>query len=149
MQLNFNGTNQTLAQAVQLANTILRDPSFYDQIAAVPNFEYSTYTGQQVADEIRNLQQNPEVDTYWRPWSGATAQTQTKININTAKLNRPLPSIVNTLLHENTHFVDWAVNQNWDYTDRNVWEDPPLSAPYKIGAIAEAMATQLLAGQAN
>lgn len=141
MSFQYNGTNAQLLAAVQDANRILAEPSFFQQVAAMPVFAYSTYNGAQVATEMQGLAQPIEVNTYWNIFSRATAKTQTTLNINTAKLNRSNPSIVNTLVHESVHFTDWAVNGQWDYTDRDVYEDPPVSAPYSIGALAESMAT--------
>ncbi|MCR8556993.1 hypothetical protein KXD93_05040 [Mucilaginibacter sp. BJC16-A38] len=140
MELAYNGNNAKLVTVVQAANRILADPAFFNQVSALPVFAYSTYNGAQVAAEMQGIGQPIQVDTYWNPLSGATAKTETEININTAKLNRPNASIVNTLVHESVHYTDWAVNGEWDYTDRNVFEDPPVSAPYTIGALAESMA---------
>jgi hypothetical protein len=141
MIFQYTGTNAKLLTAVQNANSILADPSFFQQVSVMPVFAYSTYNGAQVAAEMQGLAQAIEVNTYWNPFSGATAKTQTTHNINTDKLNRSNPSIVNTLIHESVHFTDWAVNDQWDYTDQDVYETPPISAPYSIGALAESMAT--------
>ena len=145
MNLRYTGQNEKIIQAVTIANKILLSPSFYDKIAEFAGFQYSTYTGQQVAGELKNSTSEIRVDTYWNGWfRAATAKTQTEININTAKLNRSMASIVNTLIHESVHFVDWEVNHNWDYTDRNEYENPPKSATYVIGDIAERLAPEYI-----
>jgi len=141
MKLIYSGNNAKLLAAVQDANRVLADPAFFNKVAAMPQFAYSTCDGAQVAAEMQGITQAILVDTYRNLFSRATARTKIEININTAKLNRPNASIVNTLVHESVHFVDWAINGQWDYTDQNIFEVPPASAPYMIGALAESMAT--------
>jgi hypothetical protein len=141
MTFQYTGTNAKLLAAVQDPNRILADPTFFQQVTAMSVFAYSTYNGAQVASGMQGLTRSIEIDTYWNPLSGATAKTQTTININTAKSNQRNASIVNTLIHESVHFTDWAVTGKWDYTDRNVFELPPISGPYSIGALAESLAT--------
>lgn len=139
IQISYNGNNAMLRQAVPIANQILQAPQFYQQIAAMPVFAYSTFNGAQVAAVMQDITQPARLESYWWPFSRVTAKTKTEININAAKLGRGIPSVVNTLVHESVHYSDWASNLDFLFTDRNAYENPPVSAPYKIGALAETM----------
>ena len=60
--------------------------------------------------------------------------------MNTAKLDRPNADITNTVIHEMVHYVDWCINNRWDYTHNGQGsEEPASSAPYVIGEIAEQL----------
>lgn len=116
LQLQYSGNNPKVVAAVAEANKILANQDFYKKIDSVLSFDNSTYSGLQVANEMRSVHQTVRVEDYWKPFSKANAKTQTKICINTANLKRSTASITNTLIHETVHYVDWSINRNWDYT---------------------------------
>lgn len=139
-QLVYEGSNQKVIESVEEANRILQLREFYDRIAAVPRFDNSSYSPQQVSDELHNFDRTIAVQGYWNILSLANASTQTEININTAKLRRSKTSIVNTLIHETVHAIDWLTNKAWDYThDGNSPAGQDQTAPWVIGALAEGM----------
>ncbi len=143
VQISYNGDNVKLQQAVPIANRILQSTAFYKELAAMPVFAYSTLNGAQVGAYMQGIAQPVKLETYWWPLSRVTAKTLREININAAKLGRTIPSIVNTLAHESVHYTDWAVNHDFLFTDRNANENPLISAPYKIGALAEMMVANI------
>ena len=53
MNFQYSGNNSKIIQAVSIANQLVINPVFYDQIAAYTSFKYSNYSGRQVADEIK------------------------------------------------------------------------------------------------
>lgn len=140
-QLNYIGNNKKVKLAIAEANKILSNPDFYKQIEAVNKFDFTDYNGKQIADEIHSLNKAIIVKNYWVPFSKTKAKTLSEISINTATLNRPVSSIVNTLIHETVHAVDWLTNNDWDYThDGQKADGQENTAPWVIGDIAESMA---------
>lgn len=139
LRIKYSGSNQKIIEAVSEANKILNNPAFYSSVDSIKKFDNTSFTGQQIINEM-NAVKTVEVGEYFKRLTKATAKTQSQIRINAAKLNRSLASRVNTLIHESIHATDWLTNKNWDYTHRTQYEeDPPVSAPYVIGAIAERM----------
>jgi hypothetical protein len=137
-RLHYGGANKKLMEAVNKANQILTDSIFYQQITLINHFDNSEYSGSKIAQEIHKLNRTVEVGTYWNFLSKATGKTVSKIKINTAKLNRPFAEIVNTLIHESIHAVDFLTNEEWDYThDGNSADGQDKTAPWIIGDIAE------------
>ncbi|PQJ08955.1 hypothetical protein CJD36_021335 [Flavipsychrobacter stenotrophus] len=139
-QLHYSGNNKKIAFAVEAANKILRDPSFYNRIDTIARFDNSEYSGHRIVNEFQKLGRVIEVTDYWRPIAWANAKTVTKIKINSAKLRRSHSSITNTLIHETVHAVDWITNGEWNYTHSgNSPEGQSATAPWIIGSIAESM----------
>ena len=140
ISLRYQGGNATIIQAVDNANKIFNNPLFYSKLDTIKHFDNSTYSGLQISSEIRKLNRVVEVTTYWNPLGWANAKTVTTVRLNTAKLNRNLASVTNTVVHESTHAVDWWTNQRWDYThDGNSPDGQDKTAPWVIGAIAESL----------
>ncbi|MDX2174394.1 MAG: SprT-like domain-containing protein [Bacteroidota bacterium] len=139
VQLVYNGTKKEILDAVAEANKLLSNPAFYKSVNAIQTFDNTNYSGAKIVMEM-NAIKTIHVTEYYKRFSKTNAKTQTEIRINTARLNRHLSSIVNTLIHETIHAVDWLSNSKWDYTHKSQKEEiPPISAPYMIGAIAEKM----------
>ena len=145
IQLHYSGTNQKIIKAISEANKILSNEEFYKRIESIQKFDNTSYTGQQIVKEMKAIK-TIEVTEYYKKHTKTNAKTQTEICMNTAKLDRysdelkNLASLVNTLIHESVHAVDWLTNKHWDYTHKGQKEEiPPISAPYIIGAIAESM----------
>lgn len=140
IKLHYSGNKNSIINAVAEANKILADPGFYKRIDNIQKFDNSTYSGLQVANEMRSLNRTIEVSEYWNPFSKSNASTIAIIKINTAKLRRNLASITNTVIHESVHAVDWWTNNKWEYThDGNSPNGQDKTAPWVIGAIAESM----------
>ena len=137
VQLHYAGKNATIISAVNEANFILSNEAFYHSIDSINSFDNTTLNGRQISAEMKQSRV-VEVTEYYKKHTRTNAKTQTKLKLNTAKLNRSLASITSTLIHETIHAVDWAVNGEWDYTHRTQYvENPPISAPYVIGELAE------------
>jgi hypothetical protein len=140
VQLEYSGKKEKIIKAVKEANRILSSVDFYKQIEGKLGLDNSTYTGPQIANEMKNLNRAIKVVDYWNPFSKANASTVSRIRMNKAKLNRSLASVVNTLIHETVHAVDWWANQQWDYTHNgNAPGGQHNTAPWVIGAIGEEM----------
>lgn len=139
VQLRYEGVEKEIRDAVYEANKLLSNPAFYKSVNAIQTFDNTQYSGAMIVTEM-NAIKTINVTEYYKKRSKTNAKTQTEIRINTARLNRHLSSIVNTLIHETIHAVDWLSNSKWDYTHKSQKEEiPPISAPYMIGTIAEKM----------
>lgn len=133
----YGGSNQKLITAVVETNKILNDPAFYAAIDSIKAFDNTTFSGAAITAEMKTTGR-VEVTEYYRRRTRTNAVTLTKIRMNTAKLNRSTKSIVNTLIHEMIHAVDWRKNNRWNYTHRTQYEErPPISAPYVIAKLSE------------
>lgn len=138
--LVYNGKNVKIADAIICANKVIQSREFYLNIRGYASFDNSAYSGEWVANDILRCNDTIIVTEYCKKLTRCNAKTQTEICVNTAKLNRTNAEITNTLVHEMVHYVDWAINHVWDFThDGQGSEDPPASAPYVIGEIAERM----------
>lgn len=138
--LKYEGNNIKIADAVICANRVIQTRDFYSRIRLYVTFDNSAMSGEWVANEILSCNDTILVTEYCKKMTKCNAKTQTEICINTAKLDRDNASITNTVIHELVHYVDWDLNHRWDYThDGQGTEDPPVSAPYVIGEIAEKM----------
>lgn len=141
VQLEYAGTQKKIQEAVVEANKLLKNQKFYDTLAKIQTFDNTTYSGKQIIEEMNKIK-SLKVIEYKDTNTKFTALTLTEIKLNTAKLNRSIPKIAATLVHETIHGVDWATNKHWDYTHKTQHrENPPISAPYIIGTIAEKMMT--------
>ncbi len=147
-QLKYDGKNEQLIEAIIIANRILLSPEFYTEIEKINKFndtKDTSYNGQKISNEFKSLKNTITVKTIWRPFSARNAFTQTKIKINRLNLDRSLSSIVNTLIHETVHFVDFQINEEFEYTHLSQYaENPSVSAPYIIGEIAQKIVTKHL-----
>lgn len=143
-KLTYSGNNILLSEAILKANRLLSNTEFYEKIKSIHHFDNANgYTGEQIVKEMLYIE-SVVVYEYKKRWTSTTAITQDQIGVNMLKLNRysdhkrNIASITNTLIHEFIHAVDWKTNQKWDYTHRTQYaENPPISAPYVIGEIAE------------
>ena len=139
IQLHYGGKDTRIILAVKEANKILQNQEFTNLVNQIEKFDNTQYSGKQILSEMSTIQ-FVEVTEFYKSHTKTTAKTQNRISINKAKLNRSLASITNTLIHECIHAVDWLTNKKWDYTHRTQHvENPPISAPYVIGSIAQKL----------
>tara|TARA_R110000744_G_C19261841_1_gene551456 strand:+ start:159 stop:593 length:435 start_codon:yes stop_codon:yes gene_type:complete len=143
MRLKYLGKNSKLKDAVNTANQILENPEFYSRIREKVDFDNTILSAIEVAKRIENFNTSVEIKTWWNPFGSANAKTgnSNAISINTAKLKRTKKSIVNTLIHEYIHAVDYGNDGKLEFThvdnENNGEEDN--TAPWAIGEIAKNM----------
>jgi hypothetical protein len=140
VQLKYEGKNKKIKFALAEANRILANTAFYESVKNIEKFDFTTFSGDKIANEMKSINKVIKVEGYWNPFSKANAKTQDIVQVNTAKLNRSWKSIINTLVHETVHAVDWHTNNNFDYTHNGQSPDgQDKTAPWVIGQIAEDM----------
>lgn len=138
LQLHYAGSNAIIIAAVEKANSILANPAFYAAIEKFASFDNTPYSGKQIADELRNYNKAVDITEKYKRHTRTTAWTLTEIKLNTAKLTRPQLKIVETLIHEVIHAVDYGLHRKFLYTHRDQKQEiPPVSAPYIIQTLVK------------
>lgn len=142
MTIKYDGSISILREGVAKANELLASSSFYEIISQRSNFYYTTATGAQVADSMKNSNLQLNVKTFKRyltrelGYEDPHDPTSIHINIAGRKLNRSLGSITGTFIHEAVHAAD-SDDENLDYThDGNSARGNEDTAPYWIGNLA-------------
>lgn len=138
-----------LEQAIQIANEMLDGKrGFFQEVKQIKSFDmsYNPLTHQPFSGEeiMKLMSQKIEVTlkTYrpWFIWSKATAYTDAGvpvIHLNAHKLDRSIPDLVGTLLHECVHVVDEALEFSHGSNYASGKSD---TAPYRIGLLAKLFA---------
>jgi hypothetical protein len=139
MKINYGGNIQILVDATQKANDLLNGNKLYDLISQKPSFDFSTATGQQIAQSMRNCSTVLHLLTFKKfitrelGYEDPKRPADIHINIAGNKLNRSLGSIVGTLIHESVHAAD-ANDPTLSYPHNgNLAAGNENSAPYWIG----------------
>lgn len=145
MKLIFNGSQPNIKVAVKKANDILSNPRFWDNVEILPQFDNTKFTSAQIANILRNANQEIYIKTYWsfnpfrpRTCVNATTINATLIKINTRCFSNDLKTAVNTLVHESVHAADY-LDVSWDFThvDNANEGEEDNTAPWAIGKLAE------------
>ena len=145
MRLRYLGKHTKLKTAVTKANEVLGNEDFYHRIQQCSKFDNTKLTPTQIAGTIKAFDQHVNIRTWWNPFSSANAKTGNSktISMNTAKIKkrRKLKYIVNTLVHEYVHAVDFENGRPLDFThvDNENDGEEDNTAPWAIGKIAEDM----------
>lgn len=132
-------------EAVAKTNRLLQDGRFYDTVARHDWFDLSTLSPAEIAVLMRSAAFKMEVDLYYAvsPVKNIDIYDDDRnpdiIHLNIWKLERPVASICNTLLHSCVHAVNARYsNHYFGHGDNNI-AGKKLTAPYLIGAIGEEM----------
>jgi hypothetical protein len=140
--------------AITVANQFLKgERGFFDEVRQIPAFDYSKHvatgkpvSGKEVVEEL-SRKVDVTVQTYkpWNPWTRALAKTLpgTVIYLNARTLDRSVPSLVATLIHESVHIADNAQKALSFGHGNNYAAGKENSAPYKLDAIAERIASKV------
>ena len=146
MTIIFNDDNPKVKQAVEMANSILVNPIFYEKIKEKERFDLCTTSPQIIANLIKqsNLEFKIELfyPTGWRAikyrktFAYMDSKYPNTLFLNLKKLNRKAESIAATIIHESLHALD---NEAIDYTfghGNNSVKGKGNTAPYWIGNLA-------------
>jgi hypothetical protein len=126
---------QGIQDAVRVSNCIIRSQEFLREIGAFPQYDFTRMSSGDVMLRFKNSHQinvgtyrtkNPVSRVY------ATTYMNDKHNfwINTRKLPRPLPDLINTIFHESSHLLEFGHGDNSPVGKQN-------SVPWRVGSIAE------------
>ena len=137
IQLHYSGENKNLIKAVVKANEILLSSEFYKQIESKKQFDNSNYSGTAIASEIKRFNKVIEINVK-NADTDINIKSTDLIIINSALLNSSIALLINTLLHELVHVVDWKTNSIWDYSHQSINPiDQVRTAPNVVGKIGE------------
>lgn len=146
MKIIFNDENLNIQQAVQMANSILKNEDFYEKIRQISKFDLSTATPYVIADLIANSNLEFKIELFypsgWKAMKYRKTFAYTDGNypntlfLNLKKLDREIEDIAATIIHEGIHALD---NECINYTfghgnNSSIGKDN--TAPYWIGNLA-------------
>jgi hypothetical protein len=144
MKVIYKGKYSRLADAVEDANEILATEEFYQRIREKEgHFDFASITPAQVANALEGSKMEATVkaarkSVLSKVTAWVTAAEPQTLYLNSRKLQRSLPSIVNTIIHECIHIADHEdaghrFGHNGNRRKRN-----ENSAPYWIGNMVQA-----------
>jgi len=137
-------TNEKMERVTALANSLMNDEDFLNEIAMVDAFAMSDVAPSRISEFINIFTGQINIKYYKGSiFSSAlayfTPSRPYDININTRKMNRSDGSLVATLVHELIHAVDkFAINASFGHGDNKWTPEKEYTAPYYIDKIAEA-----------
>jgi hypothetical protein len=140
-KIEVKSTLPWMSSLAKTADCIVQSKKFKEEVCSIKSFDYSKKTGHQVIEDISNSRAFV-VSTYKTksPWSKAIATTYGKpkvVYFNTRKNPRDVPSMVNTLVHEWLHVLNYSHGDNSSKGKEN-------SVNYKVGSIAEKYVQECL-----
>lgn len=124
-----------IQDSVRVANCVVRSEDFLQEISRFPKYDFTTLSPGAVADAYRSIKPI-QVSSYQtrNPFSKVLATTYSTdretLYINTRKFPRSLPSVVNTIIHEAGHLINFSHGNNSSVGKEN-------SVNYRVGSIAE------------
>ena len=144
--ITYKGPKEHIQQAVTAANALLRNDNFYRQIISKgsfdPQYTSADATPTVIADLIRTATLEMTVLLYLGPlrvYAYDDTYNYNLIHLNRLYINRNIPSLVNTMIHEMVHAVNYLNPQyRFDHGD-NSPVGKENTAPYWIGNKAEEM----------
>ena len=145
IRINYQGMRPFLQEAVIKVNELLRTEEFYDRICSQDSFHMADISPLSIAHLMHKANIDMELDLYYAmsPLKNIDGyddmDTPSLIHINIWKLDRPVASICNTLVHSCVHAVNAYHNQYYFGHGNEPVAGKENTAPYRIGAIAQHM----------
>ncbi len=146
MNVIFNGSNSNVKVAIEMANSILLNPKFYQKIRAKSKFDLSTASPQIIANLIQGSSLEFEVDLFypsgWRAikygktFAYTDHQYPNTLFLNLKKLKRNPENITATIIHESIHALDHECSEYTFGHGNNSAKGKGDTAPYWIGNLA-------------
>lgn len=126
-----------------IANWMLTDTRFYDEIAKVEDFAHTEHSGYDVSEVMHHNRHTRSIVRVFKPWwwrskSNGYSNSDSDIFINGYRIKyNSIWDYVGFLVHEWTHQLGYHHDGN--YKERN---DNINSVPYVIGAIGKKFAME-------
>ena len=147
MNIIYKGKQQKIIDAVDYVNDLFEEETFWSTISGKDSFDYSLHSPSEIAEFMKNKDEKIEVKLYrprWPRHRKTNAYTDSRYpNIlfyNSKKLWRGVGNIVNTIVHEYVHSVDFTEDGSprIEYGHGSQSSSGKAnSAPYWIGSLAE------------
>lgn len=145
VQIAYTGLRPKVEKAVFAANELLRNEQFYERIAKQYKFDRADITPSKIAGLMQHAAIQMTVELYYalspvKNIDGFDDPEQPNtIHLNIWRIDRPVESLCNTLIHACVHAVNAKYNQySFGHGDRAP-AGKEETAPYKIGWLAEIM----------
>ena len=142
MRITYKGNLELIKLAVEDANDILNDSTFYQLINQFEQFECAKKKPEEIAEIINQNSLEVVVKLYKPRWVfskvlGYFVKSKPKtIFLNARKIYRPSASVTNTIIHEYIHAIDYNHNNELIEFGHNCGVHKG-TAPYEIGNLAE------------
>lgn len=144
MQVVYDGKNEKVKECVEFINDLFDSDFFYKSVADKDSFTHTDYEPSIVAALMKEDGNQTIVKLYksFNPWTKANAYVSPKYRntlfLNTRKLWRNNEDIINTIVHECVHVVDFSENGKTDFGHGDNYSNgKENSAPYWIGEFAK------------
>nr|WP_320000128.1 hypothetical protein [uncultured Draconibacterium sp.] len=144
MKVVYKGKNEKVNDCVEFINDLFEADFFLKSVADKDSFTHTEYEPRKVAALMKDDENETVVKLYksFNPWTRANAHVSPKFEntlfLNTRKLWRNREDIINTIVHECVHVVDFSENGIIDFGHGdNYSKGKENSAPYWIGELAK------------
>ena len=147
MKIIYNGKIQKIIDAVGYVNDLFEDENFWGEISENESFDFSIHTPSEISEFMKNKTDEVIIRLYrprWPRHRRTNAYTDKKypntLFLNSKKIWRGIGSIVNTIVHEYVHSVDYTEDgsSRVDYGHGSqASSGKSNAAPYWIGDLAE------------
>ncbi|HEY9178053.1 MAG TPA: hypothetical protein VIN07_10195 [Flavipsychrobacter sp.] len=143
IRISYTGGNDKIGAAVRNVNKMFAHVAFLDAIYNSKNFDMATISPQEITDLFCNTDLELTVDTYWPLQLSSMADAYddrlnpTVIRLNRLKLNRPVHSICNTLVHQCVHALNACYPSLYFGHGDNDPEGKENTAPFRIAGLAQ------------
>jgi hypothetical protein len=146
MRVVFTGKNEKVIDCVEFINDLFHADLFYKSISDKNSFTFTDYQPEQISKLMEEDMNQITVRLYksFNPWTRANAYVSNKYKntlfLNTRKLWRNKEDMINTIVHECVHVVDFSENDNIDFGHGDNYSNgKENSAPYWIGNLASEL----------
>lgn len=147
MKTAYAGSESRIIDACAYVDTLASNSHFWDAIRTHPKFDFTDLTPTEIERRLREANATITVKL-WKPhfgrYSRTVAVTDSRyprtVFYNQNKLNRGVANIVNTIVHEYVHNVDYFDDGNMQIEYGHGSQSAvgkSNSAPYWIGDLAE------------
>ena len=132
-------------EAITKVNELFASDEFYERIAEHPDFDQADVSPVTIATLIRKARLDLSIDLYYarNPLKNIDGYDDLAdpsiIHLNIWKIDRPVASICNSIIHAAVHAVNAFYDRCYFGHDAVPGISNENTAPYKIGAIAESM----------
>ena len=145
VNIEYSGNRPQVAKAVHQANELLRNPTFYVELAKAPQFSNADISPAELADIMSQCGLSVYIDLYYafNPTGNVDGFDDPEepgcVHLNIWRLDRPIHSICNSLLHGCVHAVNALLpHRSFGHGDFTL-AGKETTAPVYVGMLAEKL----------
>jgi hypothetical protein len=140
MKVIYNGTHDKVITCTEFINDLFNTDILYNSIIKKDSFTHTEYKPKDIASIMKKDDTEIQIKLYKskNPFTNSNAYVNRKypntLFLNTRKLWRDKKEIVNTIVHECVHVIDYSENGKIDFGHGDNYPNGKEdSAPYWIG----------------